>query len=226
MYPACRGMIDQRALLPFGGFGIIARRKMRTADADEIVERKRILRREVERDLETFDGGFRLASIGVDPPAAAPGPRRSAVKGERLSNDEIRGLQLAEQRQGVAEDGQNGSVAGKRPRLLSQLQTSRAVLLRLGAEMIDHALNMGPRRERCRQRMLWILLHRAIQQFERTCISLGIEREHARHGPECEVVGTEVCAGFSLRVVDFRKPKAWLQRGGNPGGELLLGSIS
>ena len=108
--------VHQRALLPPGGFGIMAGREMCTADPDQIVECERVLRRELERNLEALDGGFGIASIGIDPTAAAPRPRRSAVKGERLPNDHICGIEFIEQCQGVANDGKHSCVAAKRPR--------------------------------------------------------------------------------------------------------------
>ena len=58
MHPARRRMLVERTLLPSGGFGVIARREIRTADPDQVVECKRVLWGEVERDLETVDGEF------------------------------------------------------------------------------------------------------------------------------------------------------------------------
>ena len=200
-------MLHQRTLLPSGGFGIIAGREMRTADPDQIVESERVLRREVERDLETFDGGFGVASIGIDPTAAAPRPRRSPVKRERLADNQVRGIEFVEQCEGVAEDGKHGGIAGKRPRLLRQFDAAGALLPRFGGKMIDHALNVSPGRKRCREGVVRVLFHRAVEQFDRARISLGVERQHARHRPEREVVRTEVIARFSQRVIDLRNAK-------------------
>src|SRR5215212_8348534 len=219
---SCRRKFDQRTLLPSGGLGKFARRKVGAAEADHIVERERILRRKIERYLESFDGGFGVTSIGVDPAAAAPCPSRSAIKRESLANDEVRGVQLAEQRESIAEHRKNHGVSRKSPRLFSKCAASCEIVLRIGTETIGYALNVGPGRQRRRQCVLRIVFHGAIQQFKRTCIAFVIKREHPRHGPEREVVRGEVGVRLSQRVVYLRKPEAWLKRGGDPGGQLLL----
>src|SRR5674476_1294035 len=55
--------------LPPGRLGVIAGLEMRAADSDQAVEGERIVRREVERDLESFDRRFGIASIDVEPSA-------------------------------------------------------------------------------------------------------------------------------------------------------------
>ena len=60
MYPACGGMLGQRLLLPACTFGVLAGGEKRAADADHTVESQRIVGREVERNLETLDGGSRI----------------------------------------------------------------------------------------------------------------------------------------------------------------------
>src|SRR5437868_468982 len=80
MHPIRRRMPDQPTLLPSGRFGVIAGREMRTADTDHIVECERVLWRQVERYLESFYRRNGVASIRVDPTAAAPSPCRTAVK--------------------------------------------------------------------------------------------------------------------------------------------------
>ena len=59
--------------------------------------------------------------------------------------------------------------------------------------------------------------------FERARVSLGVEREHARHRAKGEIVRTEIGTGLSLRVIDLGKPQVWLQCRGNSCGEMLRG---
>ena len=176
---------------------------MRTADPDHVVECERVVWRQVERYLESFYRRNGVASIRVDPTAAAPGPCRSAVKRQRLANNHVRGIKLTEQRQGITDNRKNGWVAGKSPRLLGELKCPCALLLRLGGEMIDHPLNVSPGGKRRRQRVRGIQLHRSVQQFECTGISLGIERKHAWHGPQREFIRTEVRARFSQCMINL-----------------------
>src|SRR5665647_1018940 len=89
VHPDCRRMFDQRTLLPVRRFGIIAGLEMRAADPDQAVECERIMRRQIERDLKTFDRRVGVAPVDVEPSAAAPRPCRSAVNRERLANDEV-----------------------------------------------------------------------------------------------------------------------------------------
>ena len=69
--------------------------------------------------------------------------------------------------------------------------------------MIDHPLNVSPGGKRRRQRVRGIQLHRSVQQFECTGISLGIERKHAWHGPQREFIRTEVRARFSQCMINL-----------------------
>jgi hypothetical protein len=106
-----------------------------------------------------------------------------------------------------------------------QFNAARPLRVRLGREMIDHALDMGPGRKRRRQGVGGILLHRALQQFERARIAFGIEREHARHGPQGKVVRTEVGAGLAQRALDLGRAQTRLHRCGDPRGEMFRGGI-
>src|SRR5205809_1149286 len=111
MHPARGRMPDQPTLLPSGRFGVIAGREMRTADTDHIVECERVVWRQVERYLESFYRRNGVPSIRVDPTAAAPGPCRSAVERQRLANDRLRGIEFAQQRQGITDNRKNGRAA-------------------------------------------------------------------------------------------------------------------
>ena len=188
MDPGRRRMLGERALLPMGGVEIAAGLEMRAADADQVVECKGIVRRQVERDLEPLDGRFGIALVEVDPAAAAPRPRRAAVDRERLADDEVRRLEVVQQGEGVAEHGKHRRVAGEGLCLARQVGASRALLHRSCGEMIDDALRVRPCGERGRQRMVGVALHRAFQQVECARISLGIERQDAGHRPERQVV--------------------------------------
>src|SRR5215470_16442685 len=119
-----------------GGFGMMAGEEMRAADADLAVEGERIKRREVERDLETFDRRVRIAAIDVDPAAAAPGPGRPAVSRER-PRDHLRcGVLLAEQSQRIAKHSKRGRIAGERHRPPCQFDAALPLLQRLRREMV------------------------------------------------------------------------------------------
>ena len=154
MHPARGRMLGQRPLLPACTFGVLTGGEKRAADPDHAVERQRIVRREVERDLEPLDGGSRIALVDVDPSAAAPGPGRSAVDRQRLAGDEIGGVERVEQRQRIAQDGQHRGVVAQRPRLVHEFEASRALLRGRGREMIDDALDMRPGGQRGRERMV------------------------------------------------------------------------
>src|SRR5258707_5039944 len=105
MDPGRRRMLDEPALLPTRGLAIAAGLEMRAADPDPAVEGEGVMRREVERDLEPLDRRFGIALVDVDPAAAAPRPGRAAIDRERLADKEIRRLEVVEQGEGVAEDG-------------------------------------------------------------------------------------------------------------------------
>ena len=184
-------MLHQRALLPVRTFGILAGVEMRTADSDHAVEGQRIVRREIERDLEAFDRRLRVALVDVDPSRAAPRPGRSAVHGERPANDEIGGIELAEQRQRVAEHGQHGGVTAQCPCLVRQFEAAGALLHRRMREVIDHALDMRPCRQRVGERMVRILVHRTLEHFQRAGIAGGVERKNARHRTQREIMRVE-----------------------------------
>src|SRR6266404_9363223 len=104
MDPGRRRMLDEPALLPMRGVAIAAGLEMRTADPDHAVEGEGVVRREVERDLEPLDGRFGVAPVDVDPAAAAPRPGRAAIDRQRLADKQIRGVEVVEQGEGVAED--------------------------------------------------------------------------------------------------------------------------
>ena len=125
--------------------------------------------------------------------------------------------------QRITEDGQHRGVAAQRPRLVHELEASGALLQGCGREMVDDTLNMRPGGKRGRERMVRIPFHRAIEQFERAGIAVGIEREHAGHRPQREVVRAEVGRRLAQRVIDLGQPQAWLQRRRDPGREMLLG---
>src|SRR5260370_26599046 len=112
MNPGRRWMRGERTLLPMGGFEIVAGLEMRTADPDQVVEGKRIVRRKVERDLEPLDGRFGVALVEIDPSVAAPRPGRAAVDPERLADNEVRRLEVGQQGEAVSEYGQPRRVAG------------------------------------------------------------------------------------------------------------------
>src|SRR5262249_57232651 len=86
MHPEGRWTLAQPPLLPDRSLGIGAREEMRASDTDVAVEGERVMRREVERDVEALYRRFRIAAIDVDPAAAAPGPGRAAVHRERLGD--------------------------------------------------------------------------------------------------------------------------------------------
>jgi hypothetical protein len=88
-------------------------------------------------------------------------------------------------------------------------------------EMIDHALDMRPRRQRDGERLVRILFHRALQHFQRAGIAAGIEREHPRHRTQRQILCTEPIRRLAPCAVDFSQPQAGLQRRGNPGRELF-----
>ncbi len=140
----------QRAPLPARGVEIAAGIEMRDADSDEIVEGQGIVRRQVEGDHEPLDGGIGIALVDVDPSAAAPGPGRAAVHGERLADDQVRRLDVAERREGIAEEGERGCVSRKRQRLPRELRAPGTLLEGRRAEVIDDPLRVGPGGERHR----------------------------------------------------------------------------
>src|SRR6266478_4525105 len=72
-------MLDQCALLPVRRFAIAAGLEIRAADAHHTIEREAVVGSEVERNLEPLDGRFGVATVDVDPSAAAPRPGRAAV---------------------------------------------------------------------------------------------------------------------------------------------------
>src|SRR5258706_15343089 len=104
MDPGRRRMFDERALLPTRRLTIIAGMEMRAADPHQIVERERIVRREVEGDLEPLDGRSGISPIKVDPAAAAPGPCRAAVGGECAADHQLRRFEAMQQSKSVAKD--------------------------------------------------------------------------------------------------------------------------
>jgi len=63
------------------------------------------------------------------------------------------------------------------------------------------------------------------EQIERARIPLGIERKHARHGPQGKVVRAEVSAGLAQRVLDFGRAQRRLKGRGNPRGEEFLAGV-
>ena len=90
--------------------------------------------------------------------------------------------------------------------------------------MIDHALTVRPRRERGRQRIVGITLHRAFQQVQRVRIALGVERKHAGHRPQRHVVRAQIGLRFAAGALDFGKAQAWLHRRDDLGGQMLVDS--
>ncbi len=88
--------------------------------------------------------------------------------------------------------------------------------------MINHALRMRPGCEAGRKRVLRIALARALEQLERTRVSLGVHREDVGHGPQRQVVGTEVGIGLAARPIDLRETQAGLQRRHDARGLLLV----
>src|SRR5216684_4999745 len=144
MDPGRRRMLDEPALLPMRGVAIAAGLEMRTADPDHAVEGEGVVRREVERDLEPLDRRFGVASVDVDPAAAAPRPGRAAIDRQRLADEKVRGVEVVEQGEGVAEDGEHHRVAGEGLRLAREIGAARALLDRRRGEMIDDALDAGP----------------------------------------------------------------------------------
>ena len=87
--------------------------------------------------------------------------------------------------------------------------------------MIDDALHVRPRRERGCQCMAGIDIHRPFEHVERVGIAVGIERKHARHGPEREVVGAELAVRLLLGAIDLGKAQARLEGGGDARRKML-----
>ena len=208
-------MFDQRTLLPTGCLDIVARSKMRAAHSHHAIECERVVRCEIKRNLEALDGGFGIALVDVDPSAAAPGPRRATIDGERLADDPPRGIEIMQQGEGVAENGERRSITGESCRLPRQLRTSSEILRRRSGEMIDDTLRIRPCGERGRQRVIWIPVHRALQKISRARVAVGIERQNMRHRPERQVVWAQVEIGLSPRILNLCKAQARLKRCGN-----------
>jgi hypothetical protein len=61
-----------------------------------------------------------------------------------------------------------------------------------------------------------IQVHRALQQFKRAGIAVGIESRNTRHRAQREIVRAEVGRRFPQRVIDFGQPKAVLKRRSDP----------
>ena len=90
--------------------------------------------------------------------------------------------------------------------------------------MIDDALNMRPGGKRGREGMVRVHLQRAIEQFQRAGIAVGVEGENTGHGAQRQIVGAEAGRRFSQRVIDLGQPQAWLQRRGDPDGKMFAAS--
>src|SRR5204862_7141545 len=97
-----RRMLDKHALLPAGGFEIVAGIEMRAADPEQIVECKRVLRREIERNLEPFDSGLGVSFVQLDKSTAAPGPGRASVGRERPADRQLRSFGVVQQAERAA----------------------------------------------------------------------------------------------------------------------------
>ena len=87
--------------------------------------------------------------------------------------------------------------------------------------MIDDTLNMRPGGKRGRERMVRVDLQRAIEQFERAGVAVGIEGENAGHGAQRQIVGAEAGRRLSQRVIDLGQPQTWLQRRRDPDREMF-----
>src|SRR5258706_15977208 len=97
-------MLHERALLPARRVEILAGAETRTADPQQTIECKGVVRREVERNLDPLDGRFGVSLVQVDKSASAPGPRRAAIERERLADDQVRRLEVVKQSECVAEN--------------------------------------------------------------------------------------------------------------------------
>src|ERR1700682_2206520 len=137
-------MLDQCALLPVRCFAIAAGLEMRAADAHHTIEREAVVGAELERDLDPLDVRFGIAIVDVDPSAAAPRPGGAAVDRKGLADHLLRRVEVVEEGEGVAEDGEHGGVSGEILRLSNQFSASRAVFVRICGEMIDDALSVCP----------------------------------------------------------------------------------
>ena len=87
--------------------------------------------------------------------------------------------------------------------------------------MIDGALNIRPGRQRGGERIGRIQLHRALQQFERAGIAVGIESDNTRHRAQREIVCAEAGRRLMQRVIDLGQPQALLKRRSDPDGEVF-----
>ena len=72
--------------------------------------------------------------------------------------------------------------------------------------------------------MVRVQLHRALEQFERAGIAVGIERQNTGHRAQREIVGAEVGRRLSQRVIDLGQPQALLKRRSDPDGEVFAAS--
>ena len=106
-------------------------------------------------------------------------------------------------------------------RLVHEFEASRALLRGRGCEMIDDTLNMRPGGQRGGERMVRVHLQRAIEQFQRAGIAVGIEGENAGHGAQRQIVGAEAGRRLPQRVIDLGQPQAWLQRRRDPDREMF-----
>jgi hypothetical protein len=71
--------------------------------------------------------------------------------------------------------------------------------------------------------MAGIAVDRALQEIEGARIALGVEREHAGHGPEGQLVRAEIDIGRAPGALDLGEAQAGLERGGDARREMLLG---
>ena len=165
----------------------------------------------------------RIAAIDVDPAAAAPCPGRAAVQRKRLADDRIRGIELVEQGQRVAEHGQHGGIAAEDPGLPREFETAQAVRAWIGREMIDDTLDMRPRRQRDRERMAGIKVHRSGEISNARALpsaSSAITPGMALSTSSC---GAELGARLPQRTIDLGTSQMRLQRRDDPGREMLVG---
>jgi hypothetical protein len=183
-----------------------------------------IVRRKIKRNLEPFDRRFGVSLVEIDPAAAAPGPRRAAIDRQRLANDHLGRIQVLHQGESIAKDREHRGVAGKGLGLAGQIQTADAILVRIFCQVIDDALSMRPRGQRGRERIVGVAFPGTLQQLERARIALRVERKHAGHRPERQIVNAQINIRLPQGAVDFGNTQGRPKRRDQLGGQVFRGN--